>query len=99
MRALASLTLAAVTSFSARAAELPAPTPLDPVLRGRCEEVLRAALVSDEFWPAMHAAEALTLAGRGRDVLAALARRSETDDQKRCGLAREAVRAGDRTKL
>src|SRR5436309_11449403 len=47
----------------------------------------------------MHAAEALTLAGRGREVLDALATRTETDDQKRCGLAREAVRAGDRTKL
>jgi sialidase-1 len=47
----------------------------------------------------MHAAEALTLAGHGKEVLDALAKRSETDDQKRCGLAREAVRAGDRTKL
>jgi sialidase-1 len=61
--------------------------------------VLRDALKSDEFWPAMHAAEALTRAGEKKEVLTALAGRSETDDQKRCGLAREAVRAGDRTKL
>ena len=49
--------------------------------------------------PPHERAEALTLAGYGKDVLGALAKRSEADDQKRCGLAREAVRAGDRTKL
>jgi sialidase-1 len=73
--------------------------PLEPALRERCEKVLRDGLESDEFWPAMHAAEALTLAGRGKDVLAALAKRTEADDQKRCGLGREAARAGGRTKL
>jgi sialidase-1 len=73
--------------------------PIDPALRDRCLKVLRDGLKSDEFWPAMHAAEAMTYAGQGREVLDALAKRSETDDQKRCGLAREAVRAGDRTKL
>jgi sialidase-1 len=99
MRALASLMLAAVSPFPARAADTPAPSPLDPKLLARCERVLRAGVASDEFWPAMHAAEALTLTGRGRDVLEALANRSETDDQKRCGMAREAVRAGDRSKL
>ncbi len=75
------------------------PTPLTPAIRERCEQILRDGLKSDEFWPAMHAAEALTLAGHGQDVLTALAKRSETDDQRRCGLAREAARAGDRTKL
>lgn len=79
-----------------RAAE---PVRLDAALRDRCVKVLRDGLKSDEFWPAMHAAEALALAGHGREVLDSLAKRSETDDQKRCGLAREAVRAGDRTKL
>lgn len=73
--------------------------PLEPALRERCLKVLRDGLKSDEFWPAMHAAEALTYAGQRREVLDALAKRKETDDQKRCGLAREAVRAGDRTKL
>ena len=73
--------------------------PLEPALRERCLTVLREGLESDEFWPAMHAAEALTLAGEGEAVLAALEKRSETDDQKRCGLAREAVRAGDRSKI
>jgi sialidase-1 len=83
----------------ATAAEPPAPTPLEPTLRQRCEKVLHAGLKSDEFWAAMHAAESLTLAGHGREVLDALAKRTETDDQKRCGLAREAVRAGDRAML
>ncbi|HVK16881.1 MAG TPA: exo-alpha-sialidase [Fimbriiglobus sp.] len=82
-----------------RAADPPAAVPLEPPLRERCLTILRDGLKSDEFWPAMHAAEALTLAGQNQDALAALAMRSETDDQKRCGLAREAIRAGDRTKL
>ena len=77
------------------------PTKVTPESRSipveRCREILREGLVSEEFWPAMHAAEALTLAGHGNEVLAALKARSETDDQKRCGLARERYRAGDRT--
>jgi sialidase-1 len=92
------LVLLALLALPARAAAAD-PTPLSPDLRERCEKVLRDGLKSDEFWPAMHAAEALTLAGHGGEVLTALAKRTETDDQKRCGLAREAVRAGDRTKL
>jgi sialidase-1 len=74
-----------------------AAAPLDPALRARCLAVLRAGLASDEFWPAMHAAEALTIAGERDEVLAALAKRQATDDQQRCGLAREAVRAGDKS--
>src|SRR4051812_34134744 len=96
MRGLAALALLAVTSSPAAAAD---PTPLEPALRERCETVLRDAFRLDDFWPAMHAAEALTLAGHGKEVLESLAKRNENDDQKRCGLAREAVRAGDRTKL
>src|SRR5690242_10317620 len=70
---------------------------LDEAARARCLAVLRAGLGSDEFWPAMHAAEALTLEGLGAEVRASLAARlpGETDDQRRCGLARELVRAGD----
>ena len=64
----------------------------------RCLTVLRAGLKSDEFWPAMHAAEGLTVAGQGRRS-AGCHRRSRTaaDDQKhaawlvkRCGPAIEA---------
>ncbi len=71
--------------------------PLEPALRERCLAVLRSGLASDEFWPAMHAAEALTIAGQRGEVLAALAKRPAADDQQRCGLAREAVRAGDKS--
>lgn len=94
MRGLALLAL--FLTIPVHAAE---PMPLDAALRDRCVKVLRDGLTSDEFWPAMHAAEALTLAGHGREVLDAIAKRTGSDDQKRCGLAREAVRAGDRSKL
>jgi sialidase-1 len=70
---------------------------IDEAARTRCVNVLRSGLGSDEFWPSMHAAEGLTLEGHGQDVRRALAPKltTETDDQKRCGLARELVRAGD----
>jgi HEAT repeat protein len=71
---------------------------LEPALRDKCLAVLRAGLASEEFWPAMHAAEALTCAGLEKEVLAALAKRTAADDQQACGLAREAVRAGDKSK-
>lgn len=77
-------------------AGLTAAEPLEPAVREKCLAVLREGLVSDEFWPAMHAAEALTIAGETKEVLAALAKRKPADDQQRCGLAREAARAGDR---
>jgi sialidase-1 len=69
-------------------------------LRQKCLAVLRAGLKSEEFWPAMHAAEALTIAGQTTEVRQALEPRlaTETDDQRRCGLARELVRAGDTDK-
>src|SRR5262245_49447607 len=71
---------------------------LSPQLRDRCLAVLREGFNSDEFWPSMHAAEGLTLAGRQEEVLAMLGERlkAETDDAKRCGPARELIRAGDR---
>src|SRR5207302_380893 len=74
---------------------------LTPERRRRCLEVLRQALKGDEFWPAMHAAEALTQAGHGDEIRAALAGRlkTERDARKRCGLARELVRAGDRASV
>lgn len=72
---------------------------LDQATRERCLEVLRKGLVSEEFWPAMHAAEALTYAGEGAAVREALAKRKAADDQQQCGLAREAARAGDRSQV
>ena len=80
---------------------LRAEEPLPANTREQCLKVLRAALVGGEFWPAMHAAEALTLAGEGAEVKSALLPRlkTETDHQRRCGLAREITRTGDRTVL
>ncbi len=61
---------------------------LDDPTRDRCLSILRSGLGSDEFWPSMHAAEALSLDGHGEEVRSALAPLlgPETDDQKRCGL-------------
>lgn len=69
----------------------------------RCLAVLREGLHGaddgdqDRFWPSIHAAEGLTVAGYGGEVRAFLEPKllSEKDDQHRCGLARELVRAGD----
>lgn len=68
-----------------------------PPDRERCLAVLHEGLASGEFWPSMHAAEALSQEGEGAEVRRALASRlaSETDAQRRCGIARELVRAGD----
>ncbi len=73
---------------------------LDLSTRQRCVEVLTAGLASDDFWPSIHAAEGLTGGGYGDRVIDSLTARlaTESDDQRRCGLARELVRAGQRTK-
>jgi len=44
------------------------PQALAPEILDRCLGILRAGMKSDEFWPAMHGAEALTLAGHARSV-------------------------------
>ena len=77
------------------------PQPVDPQLISECMSILRGGLAADEFWPAMHAAEALTFADTGSEVIAALKDRlpNEQDDQRRCGLVRELYRAGDRSHL
>jgi sialidase-1 len=98
-RFFAALATGFVFSAATLRGEAPASVPLETALRARCLEVLRRGLASDEFWPAMHAAEALTLAGDGQEVLASLARKQAADDQQQCGLAREAVRAGDRSQI
>ena len=80
----------------------PAPAiSLNEEVRARCLEILRAGMRSSEFWPAMHAAEGLTLAGYGGEVQAHLKPKLETeqDDRHRCGLARELVRAGDLSRV
>src|SRR5205823_224646 len=101
--ALVAVTLACLVARSAGArAEGPMETlDLDEATRARCLGVLRGGLESEEFWPSMHAAEALTLDGRGSEARALLGPKlpKETDDQRRCGLARELARAGDRAPL
>lgn len=73
---------------------------LTPAHRERCLHILSAGLRAGEFWPSIHAAEGLTLGGQGEEVRRFLEPKlkTETDDQKRCGIARELVRAGDRAK-
>ena len=73
---------------------------LTPKIRARCVSILQSGLKGDDFWPAIHAAEGLTLGGHGKEVIEFLAPKLKTvkDDQKRCGIARELVRAGDKSK-
>ena len=73
---------------------------LDEASRQRCVAMLREGMRGDEFWPSIHCAEGLTLGGHGTEVLAFLKDklRIETDAQRRCGIAREMVRAGDKAK-
>lgn len=87
-----------VAACAPRRASRPARLAIAPAVRARCLDVLRQGMRSEDFWPSVHAAEALTVAGHGREVREFLGPklRSERDDRKRCGLARELVRAGDR---
>ncbi|HID21424.1 MAG TPA: HEAT repeat domain-containing protein, partial [Planctomycetaceae bacterium] len=73
---------------------------LEEATRAKCLRVLREALRGEEFWPSMHAAEALTGAGCSDEVRRWIEPKlkTEKDDRHRCGLARELVRAGDRAK-
>ncbi len=70
---------------------------LQDATRVKCYKVLREEIDSDE----LHADEAMTLAGAGEEVRQRLGPRleKEEDDQRRCGLARELVRAGDRERV
>ena len=67
--------------------------------RARCLQILRRGFQSDDFWPSIHAAEGLIAAGLAQEIRKDLHARlmSEQDDQHRCGLARELVRAGERS--
>ncbi len=73
---------------------------LSDVVKARCVEVLTGGLYSDEFWPSIHAAEGLTLGGHGDVVRKHFGPklRTQLDDQQRCGVSRELIRAGDRQK-
>jgi sialidase-1 len=73
---------------------------LDDGTREKCLSVLRAGMHGDEFWPSIHAAEGLTLGGHGGEVIEFLTPKLETklDDQQRCGVSRELIRAGDKSR-
>ncbi|MCF6283688.1 MAG: exo-alpha-sialidase [Candidatus Hydrogenedentes bacterium] len=89
--------LAVCLTLSAQSAAL---IELSAEQEAQCLSILRDGLATEEFWPSMHAAEALTLAGYGdevREVVEPMLA-TVTDLQHRCGLARELVRAGDRSK-
>jgi sialidase-1 len=93
------LTIAAAMTLNVAIADDAKTVTLDAATRDRCLEVLRAGLQSEEFWPSIHAAEALTLGGYGKEVIECLEPKlsTEKDDQHRCGIARELVRAGKRS--
>jgi sialidase-1 len=67
----------------------------------RAIDTLHEGLQGDAFWPSMHAAEGLTLAGYGMQVQEVLAPKlpAVSDDRLRSGIARELVRAGDESKV
>lgn len=95
------LTVACVViDAEVRASEQPVISLTDQTQQ-QCLRVLRSGLLADDFWPSIHAAEGLTLAGHGDEVIETLTARlaNETDDQRRCGIARELVRAGDRQQV
>lgn len=75
--------------------------PLETSIYVHCQDILIEGLRSDSFWARMHAAEGLTEMGYSHLVLPVLSKMLDTedDDQKRCGLAREMVRAGDEHKI
>jgi len=97
LRALLAFLLVALSAATTHGEAL---ITLTDAQEAKCLTILRGTLQSDEFWPAMHAAEALTLAGYGEEVRAAVEPMLDTvtDLQHRCGLARELVRAGDHSK-
>ena len=74
---------------------------LSAATKSRCVSILNEAIHDEDFPTAIHAAEALTRAGRAREVTGPMARRlaDETDDRKKCVWARELVRAGDSSKV
>lgn len=90
----------AIQYFEVRAVNAEEAFTLSGEVQARCLKTLREGMKSDEFWPSIHAAEGLTLAGYGEEVRAYLEPKlpTEKDDQQRCGLPRELVRAGDRDK-
>lgn len=74
---------------------------LDHVVHDKAISILRQGINDKDFWPSLHAAEALTEAGLADEVKERLQIRliGENDDSRRAGIARELVRAGDISKV
>lgn len=91
------LTLAGLTFSGCASGPFAAAPKIDAETHAKAVSILRTGMHGDDFWPSMHAAEGLTLGGYGEEVRAYLEPKlpRQRDDQKRCGLARELVRAGD----
>lgn len=98
LRRLVCVALFTVLCGSQTPAQAAGEKTVTPQLEQRAKESLKQAARSSEFWPGMHACEALTQAGEGKFVLELLGGKlaHETDRQRQCGLCREQVRAGDR---
>ncbi|MCP4171343.1 MAG: sialidase [Fuerstiella sp.] len=94
-RCLVALFSLAIPSLSVHATDT---IRLDDTVRDKCLMVLRNGLRGDDFWPSIHAAEGLTSGGYGKEVIEYLKPTlpHEEDDQRRCGISRELVRAGQR---
>ncbi|WP_218934179.1 alpha/beta hydrolase fold domain-containing protein [Rosistilla ulvae] len=91
---LVGIALLLLLKASANAQTQPA---IDQANQRKCLAILESGLESVEFWPSMHAAEALTMSGEREKVRRHLGRLDwqSLDDQKRCGVFRELVRSGD----
>ena len=99
---LVALLWACAVATSTLPAQSPPPVyELSPETKSRCIVTLNEAIHSEDFPTAIHAAEALTRAGRAHEVTAPITQRlaNETDDRKKCVWARELVRAGDASKV
>lgn len=97
-RLLLAVATVAVSSPLTLAADARTTIGLTPQQIERCRQVLEEGLRSDEFWPSIHAAEGLSIGGFGETVRRHLEPKlkKKLDDQQRCGVSRELMRAGNR---
>ena len=97
-RLILAVTALAASSPLMLAADARTSIELTPQQIDRCRQILEEGLRSDEFWPSIHAAEGLSIGGFGETVRRHLEPKLSTklDDQQRCGVSRELMRAGNR---
>ena len=92
------LTILVVLSGCKSTKELPPVFLLRANVHDKCTSTLREALNSDEFWPSIHAAEALIDAGYGFDAVPVLREKldKETQPVYQAGLAKALLRGGQK---